>query len=88
MSTNQIEKILKALANKRRLAIIKFLSKNESACVVEITKEIRISFKSTSKHLEKLKAADIVNSEYRKSNNYYRLGSTDTPFIKEVLKLL
>jgi len=57
----EVEKTLKALANKRRLAIVKYLNKTGSASVGEIADEIKLSFKATSKHLSIMRAADIVD---------------------------
>ena len=56
------EKILKALANKKRLEILKLLTKNSGLGVIEIAKEINLHFKSTSKHLQKLSEAGLVKS--------------------------
>ena len=55
-----LEKILKAFANRRRLAIVKYLKKNGEAPVSKIAGEIKLSFKATSKHLGILTAADIL----------------------------
>lgn len=61
----EIERILKVLANRRRLAIIKYLRKNKEARVGDIADEIKLSFKATSKHLGLLFNADIVEKEQR-----------------------
>ncbi len=47
----ELEKQLKALANRRRLAILKYLKSKREASVGDIAEEINLSFKSTSKHL-------------------------------------
>lgn len=70
----EIEKILKVLANKRRLAIIKYLKKNKEAKVGNIADEIGISFKATSKHLALLFSADILEREQRSLQMWYRLS--------------
>ncbi|MBI5220938.1 MAG: helix-turn-helix transcriptional regulator [Candidatus Liptonbacteria bacterium] len=48
----ELEKCLKALANRRRLAILKYLQKKKEASVAAISEEIELSFRSTSKHLQ------------------------------------
>ena len=48
----EAEKILKALANARRLAIVKYLRKEKEATVGDIAEAIKLSFKATSKHLD------------------------------------
>ena len=57
------ERILKALANRRRLAILKFLQRKGHAKVGSISEEIKLSFKATSKHLGVLSAAGMVEGE-------------------------
>ena len=69
-----IERQLKALANRRRLAIIKFLKKSGKASVSNIAKEIKLSFKSTSRHLAVLSAADLVEREQVNLNVFYFLA--------------
>ena len=69
-----IERILKALANRRRLDIIKYLKKEKEATVGDITEAIKLSFKSTSRHLAVLYSADIVEKEQRSVEVWYRLS--------------
>lgn len=73
MDVNKWERLYKALANKRRLGIIKSLSKHRELTVTEIAELIRLSFKATSKHLNILKARDLVQNEQRSKQVYYRL---------------
>ena len=63
MKEKEIERILKALANKRRLAIIKYLRNNRRASVGDIAEAIKLSFKATSKHLIMLDHVDLVEKE-------------------------
>lgn len=70
-----IERILKALANRRRLAIVRHLKKKKEATVSDITEAIKLSFKSTSRHLALLSAADVVEKEQRGIEVWYRLSS-------------
>lgn len=81
---NKIEKILKILANKRRLAIIKYLRKNKEAKVGDIADEINISFKATSKHLGLLFRADIVEKEQRSLQMWYKLSSDQENLVKYI----
>ncbi len=69
-----LEKILKILANKRRLAIISFLKRNKEAKVGDIAREIKISFKATSKHLILLFNADVVERDQRNLEMWYKLS--------------
>lgn len=74
MDTKNIEKILKALANKRRIGIVKFLGKKGRAIVSDIAKEIKLSFRSTSRHLAILTAADILERNQHGLNAYYNVN--------------
>ena len=66
------EKILKALANRRRLAIIQFLNSRSRAPVGDIAEHIRLSFAATSRHLRVLAAADLIeNEQVNTSVNYF-----------------
>ena len=68
------ERILKALANQRRLKIVQFLKKEKEATVGDIAESIRLSFKATSKHLSLLRVVDIVEKEQRSLQMWYRLS--------------
>ena len=70
----EAERILKALANKRRLAIVKYLRQEKEATVGDIAEAIKLSFKATSKHLGVLAQADIVDKEQRSLSMWYRLS--------------
>jgi len=72
----ELERVLKALANRRRLAIIKYLRRNKEATVGEIAEAINLSFKATSKHLGLLASADIVEKEQRSLQMWYRLSAS------------
>ena len=84
----ELEKILKALANRRRLAIVKFLKKQGEKSVGDIAHEINLSFKSTSKHLGVLSAVDIVDREQRSLQMFYRLSRNQKPAARHIISLL
>jgi len=69
-----IEKVLKLLGNKRRLAIIFYLSKIDQAKVGDIAGELAISFKATSKHLLQLFNFDIIEREQKGLEMWYKLS--------------
>lgn len=85
---NDLEKTLKALANRRRLAIVLYLKKNREAPVGEIARELKISFKATSKHLGILLAADIVERDQRSLQGFYRLAKDQKPAAGRIISLL
>ncbi len=84
----KLEKILKALANRRRLAILKYLKENKEASVAGIADEINLSFKATSKHLGVLSAVDIIEREQRSSQMFYRLSADREPPVKYIISIL
>jgi len=79
-----LEKILKILANKRRLAIIKYLQKTKEAKVGDISDELKISFKATSKHLCMLFNADILEKEQRSLQMWYKLSPEQNNIVKHI----
>lgn len=84
----ELEKTLKALANRRRLAVLRYLKKNGEASVGEIAGEISLSLKATSKHLGILAACDIVERDQRSLQMFYQLASNQKPAANHVLSLL
>jgi len=84
----ETEKILKALANRRRLTILKFLNRVTKASVGDIAKEIKLSFKATSKHLGILRGADILEKEQVNLMMLYRLNKPLPSFVQSVLVVL
>ncbi len=85
MSVKKLTKIFKALANERRLRILKYLMRGEEASVGEISKEISLSFKSTSRHLLILENADLVGHKQEALYIFYFINS-EAP--KKFLNLL
>lgn len=79
-----VEKVLKALANKRRLAIVQYLKSEREAIVSEISEEIKLSFKATSRHLAILFAAEIVDKEQRGLQMHYRLSPNLDRMVKHI----
>lgn len=84
----ELEKVLKAAANQRRLAIIKYLKERREATVGEIASAIKLSFRSTSRHLGVLAAADVVEREQRGLQMYYRLAARLPLAVKSILALV
>jgi len=75
MGNKELERIMKALANRRRLSIVSFLKKRKEATVGDIAEEIKLSFRSTSKHLGVLTMAGILEREQRSIQMYYKIAS-------------
>ena len=84
----EYERVLKALANRRRLAIITLLKKRNEATVGDIADSIKLSFTSTSKHLNMLARLDILDKRQQGLEVYYCLGTKTPPIIQSVLSRL
>ncbi|OGZ08166.1 MAG: hypothetical protein A3D65_03430 [Candidatus Lloydbacteria bacterium RIFCSPHIGHO2_02_FULL_50_13] len=70
----KLEKAFKALANTKRLQIIRFLLKNKGMSVGEIAEEIETSLKSTSKHLLTLYHAEFLEKDRVHGLTLYNLS--------------
>ena len=58
------EKVLKALANKKRLIILRILQDSgDGINVKEIAKKIKLSERRTGKHLIKLESAGLIKKD-------------------------
>lgn len=84
----ELERALKALANRRRLAILAYLKAEREAPVGEIAGAIRLSFKSTSKHLAVLFAADLVDRDQRELQMFYHLAAPPPLAARSIISLL
>ena len=82
-----LERILKALANRRRLAIILYLKRVKSASVGDIAEAIDLSFKATSKHLSILLHTDILEKEQRSLLVFYKLSDTPSSLHKRLIDI-
>ena len=83
-----IERVLKALANRRRLAIIQFLRTKGHVSVGDIAEHIRLSFAATSRHHKTLDAADLVEYTQVNTTVNYSLPKNKHPALDAVLKLI
>lgn len=82
------ERALKALANRRRLKIIKILKGCRSASVGELAEGIRLSLRSTSRHLRVLSSARILENEQVGPHMLYRLSDRQPAIAAPVIPLL
>ena len=83
-----LEKVLKALANRRRLLILKYLKRSREASVGDIAGEIRLSLKATSKHLSVLSGAGIVDREQKSTQMFYSLVPQMPESARRIVALL
>lgn len=83
-----LEKNLKALANYRRLAILKYLKKNRSASVMEIAERVGMSEKAASKHLRILFTNNVVDREQAGYQVIYSFSEEQASVARHVISLL
>lgn len=79
--------VLKALADDNRLVIMCYLQTG-SRCVCEIEQILPISQSATSKHLNKLRMAGLINAEKRGQWVYYSIPDkvyAEYPFLTRLL---
>jgi DNA-binding transcriptional ArsR family regulator len=82
----EIERILKALANRRRLAVLHFLNAKGPTSVGDIAEHIKLSFAATSRHLRTLANADLVETEQRSTVVFYSLPKRRPVLLATVLR--
>ena len=59
-SYRQLERIVKGVANHRRIQILELLGKKPELSVFEIADKIKINFKTASEHIRRLAIAGLV----------------------------
>ena len=60
---NRLAKYAKALAHPARIAILKFLSNQQSCMCGDIVEELPLSQSTVSQHLKELKEAGLIKGE-------------------------
>ncbi len=84
----EVERCLKAIANGRRLAILKYLARVKKASVGGIAENIKLSFRATSQHLNILSGAGIVDKEQEGLTVWHTLRAPKHAIISKVLEFL
>jgi len=82
------ERILKALANRRRLSLVSTLKRRGSATVGELAAVLKVTLPTTSKHLAILGSADVVEYERRSLQVHYRLADDLPSLARSIIKHL
>ena len=81
--------LIKALADPTRLTMIASLWKARAPiCICDFTAGLTLSQPTISHHMNKLKAAGLVESEKRGVWSYYRLASDLDPSTRQLLNRL
>lgn len=85
INQKNLERTFRALANSRRLTIIKELFPNHRMMVTTLAEAIRLSVRSTSKHLQVLEKANLVDREQDGLRVYYFIALDLADWQKQLL---
>lgn len=88
INSRNVECLLKALANHKRLQILSFLKKEECMSVLKLARTIHLAFRSTSKHLHRITTVDILETRKESLYVFYRIAKKQAPLVRTVLKML
>ena len=88
MNDKELEKVLKSLANRRRVAILKYLKRVNRASVGDVAHEINLSFRATSKHLAVLFNADVLEKEQTGLMMVYFISKVRHPLVLKLLTII
>ena len=87
-SEKELEWVYKALANHRRLLILKTLKHIKEGSVGDIAGEIKLSFNATSKHLSILAHAGILARDQRSLLAFYSLAPGMSSVARHAVSIL
>lgn len=84
----ELTSIFKALANERRLKIIKILTLDKELSVSEIAERIDLSLKSTSKHLLILERTGFLKNRMVSLNIFYSIDNSCGEAKQKLIKII
>lgn len=85
MTEKELERIFKAVANQRRIAMIRYLHGVKEASVGKIAFEMKLSFNATSRHLLILERVGFLSREQRSLEVFYRIARFPAEPTKSIL---
>ena len=83
--TEEASKLLKLLANEKRLLILCKLSEVEESSVSDLSQHIGLSQSALSQHLAKMREQDMVTTRREAQTIFYRI---DNPAIAKIMETL
>jgi DNA-binding transcriptional ArsR family regulator len=84
----ELERVMKAFANRRRIAAVRIIKHKKEMTVGNLSDELRLSFKATSKHLSVLTAAGILDKEQRSIQMFFSLAPDMPESARRIVALL
>jgi CRISPR locus-related DNA-binding protein len=85
-SAGEAARMLKLLANEKRLLILCTLAAQGEASVSEIAEEVGLGMSALSQHLAKLREDGLVEARKEAQMVFYRIADPDAAKILKVLK--
>ncbi len=82
--TREIERIIKGVANHRRVEILDLLDKSPELSVIEISDTLKTNFKTISEHIRRMAISGLI----MKRNDYKNVRHKLTDRGKVILKFL
>lgn len=77
--------VFRCFGNYNRLRILQLLKENDKLSVTQLSDELDISFKNTSRNLGILKHLGLVEAEGKRDRVYYSLNAEVASDLKRVL---
>ena len=82
LKPRQIERIVKGFANHRRVQILQLLDETPELSVQEISRQLKINYKTASEHIRRLALAGLVLKRNRGVNVLHKLSPQGTTILK------
>lgn len=87
MDIRSLEKLYKAVANKRRLMLLQILSSRRGLSVTDLADKIKLTFRSASKHLQVLAGEGLIEARQRGKFVTYQITADPEPAQRKLLEL-
>lgn len=88
MKNPELERCFRSVANRKRLEILQLLARESELPPRDIAERIRLSPKSTHKHLQQLLQTGYVEKERRRDLVFYHLDVNAPALHKLILKFV
>jgi DNA-binding transcriptional ArsR family regulator len=84
----ELEKVLKAVANRRRIAIVRYVRSHPQATLGDVSDSIKLPYKSASKHVSVLLNAEILHREQQNSNASFSIHPHSSEYVRKLISIL
>lgn len=86
LRANQIADLAKILSNPARVAIIEYIGDCDGCLCQEISDKIRLSQPTTSQHLQVIKKAGVLKSQFKGKAQYYSIDLRKWEQVQQVFE--